>query len=49
MVGTLTNPQIKTGLNSAGTDLATEVKQQAAVFRQTGNGQCKNNCECQNE
>src|ERR1700712_1927340 len=32
MVGTLTNPQIKTGLNSAGTDLAAEVKQQAAVF-----------------
>ncbi len=32
MVGTITNPQIKTGLNSAGTDLSTEVKQQAAVF-----------------
>ncbi|HEY2349442.1 MAG TPA: hypothetical protein VGH64_10510, partial [Puia sp.] len=32
MVGTLTNPQIKTGLNTAGTDLASEVKQQAAVF-----------------
>ena len=32
MVGTITNPQIKTGLSSAGTDLATEVKQQAAVF-----------------
>jgi hypothetical protein len=32
MVGTLTNPQIKTGLGSAGTDLAADVKQQAAVF-----------------
>ena len=32
MVGTISNPQIKTGLGSAGTDLATEVKQQAAVF-----------------
>ena len=32
MVGTISNPQIKTGLNSAGTDLSTEVKQQAAVF-----------------
>ena len=32
MVGTLTNPQVKTGLNSAGTDLTAEVKQQAAVF-----------------
>ena len=32
MVGTLTNPQIKTGLNTAGADLSTEVKQQAAVF-----------------
>ena len=32
MVGTLTNPQIKTGLGSAGTDMAAEVKQQAAVF-----------------
>ena len=32
MVGTITNPQIKTALNSAGTDLSTDVKQQAAVF-----------------
>jgi hypothetical protein len=32
MLGTLTNPQIKTGLNSTGTDLAADVKQQAAVF-----------------
>ncbi len=32
MVGTITNPQIKTGLNSAGSDLSSEVKQQAAVF-----------------
>ena len=32
MVGTLTNPQIKTDLSSTGTDLAAEVKQQAAVF-----------------
>jgi hypothetical protein len=32
MVGTISNPQIKTGLSSTGTDLATEVKQQAAVF-----------------
>ena len=32
MVGTITNPQIKTGLNAAGSDLAAEVKQQAAVF-----------------
>jgi hypothetical protein len=32
MVGTIGNPQIKTGLNSAGTDMSAEVKQQAAVF-----------------
>jgi hypothetical protein len=32
MTGTVTNPQIKTGLKSGGTDLSTEVKQQAAVF-----------------
>jgi hypothetical protein len=32
MVGTINNPQIKTGLNSAGSDLSSEVKQQAAVF-----------------
>ncbi len=32
MVGTLTNPQIKTGLNGSGTDLQAEAKQQAAVF-----------------
>jgi hypothetical protein len=32
MTGTISNPQIKTGLKSAGTDLSTEVKQQAAVF-----------------
>jgi hypothetical protein len=32
MTGTINNPQIKTGLKSAGTDLSTEVKQQAAVF-----------------
>jgi hypothetical protein len=32
MTGTISNPQIKTGFNSAGTDLSAEVKQQAAVF-----------------
>jgi hypothetical protein len=32
MVGTITNPQIKTGLNAPGSDLSTEAKQQAAVF-----------------
>ncbi len=32
MVGTITNPQIKTGLNTGGNDLTAEVKQQAAVF-----------------
>jgi AsmA-like C-terminal region len=32
MVGTITNPQLKTGLNATGTDLSAEVKQQAAVF-----------------
>ena len=30
--GTISKPQIKTGLNSAGTDLKAEVKQQAAEF-----------------
>jgi hypothetical protein len=32
MAGTITNPQIKTGLNGSGTDLQAEAKQQAAVF-----------------
>ena len=32
MVGTLTNPQIKTGASGSGTDLQAEAKQQAAVF-----------------
>jgi hypothetical protein len=32
MTGTIANPQIKTGLNAAGSDLSAEVKQQAAVF-----------------
>ena len=32
MVGTITNPQIKTGVNGSGTDLQAEAKQQAAVF-----------------
>jgi AsmA-like C-terminal region/AsmA family len=32
IVGTVSNPQIKTGLNTTGTDLSAEVKQQAAVF-----------------
>lgn len=32
MVGTITNPQIKTGLNGSGSDLQAEAKQQAAVF-----------------
>ena len=32
MVGTISHPQIKTGLNSPGADLSSEVKQQATVF-----------------
>jgi len=32
MVGTISNPQIKTGLNGAGTDVSNEIKQQATVF-----------------
>jgi hypothetical protein len=32
MVGTVTNPQIKTSPNEAGTDLQADAKQQAAVF-----------------
>ena len=32
MVGTLTNPQIKTGVNNPGTDASYEIKQQAADF-----------------
>ncbi len=32
MVGTISHPQIKTGLNTPGSDLSSEVKQQATVF-----------------